>query len=166
MNEISVPKKQKIIAYIFLFLVIITFSTMRSNKIKKHIDHTHKYTQAIETSIQESIMYLYNNDLEKTNCNYIDTAYKEKLINKFKNTNSLMSKESLKLSYIKFNDKKLYKTDINGEPFVIYNGLVDLKWSYTNKDSSTDITTKEITVYITDSNDTPYIADIQINDKK
>lgn len=166
MEEIKVPKKQKIFAYILLFLVIVTFSTIRSQKLKKDVQNNYAYTKSIQTSIEKSLYYLYNNDIENTDCEYIEKNYKEKIIDKFKDTNSLMSKESLQLSYVQLKNKKIYKTTIKDEPFTIYNGLVELKWSYTNKDLSTDITTKEIIVYLKDVNDTPYIADIQIKDKE
>lgn len=163
-NEISVPKKQKIFAYLFLFLVIITFSTMRSQKMKASIENSYNLTKSIETSIKESLTYLYNNDLDNTNCDYIDKEYTEKLKAKFKEPNSIMAEEYLKLSYIKLDDKKIYKTKIDSEPFIIYSGNVDLKWSYENKDDSTDILTKEISVYLKDNNGTLTVADIRLND--
>lgn len=165
-NEIKVPKKQKIIAYIFLFLVIITFSTMRSHNMKKNIENNLNLTKSIENSISESLSYLYNDNLNDTNCNYIEETYKQNLIDKFKETNAIMEKESLKLSNIKFNIKKIYKTKIDGESFLIYSGKVDLKWSYTNKEISTDIVTKEIIVYLKDNNNNITVADIKLNDIK
>lgn len=165
-NEIKVPKKQKIIAYIFLFLVIITFSTMRSHKIKKTIENNLNLKTSVETSISESLNFLYNENLNGTSCVYIDEEYRQNLIDKFKETNSIMAEESLTLSHAKLSSKHIYKTKIEGEPFIIYSGEVDLSWSHTNKDSSTDPITKEITVYLKNVNKEFRVADIKLKDIK
>lgn len=165
-NEIKVPKKQKIIAYIFLFLVIITFSTMRSHKIKKTIENNLNLKTSVETSISESLNCLYNENLDNINCVYIDEDYRQSLADKFKEINSVMAEESLKLSPVKLSSKNIYKTKIEGEPFIIYSGKVDLSWSYTDKDTSTDPITKEITVYLRDNNEEFSVADIKLKDIK
>lgn len=164
MNEISVPKKQKIIAYLFLFLIIITFSTMRSHKTKMTVEKNYNLMKSMELSLTESIKYLYNDDIYNTECDFIDKEYSQKLIDKFSETNSLMEKESLKLSYINFNNKRIYNTKIEGEDFIIYTVKADMQWSYTNKESKTDTITKQITAYAKENSNNCLIVDINIAD--
>lgn len=166
MQSNTVSKKQKILAYLIILITISSFFLMRAHKNKIQIERAIKTTNLAETSLSESLFYLYNNDLSNSICPYIYSDSKDYLIEKFEKTNSIMSESSLKLSYVKLKKDRIYKTKLNGSSYTVYKGTVDLQWSFTDKDTVSDKATKKITAYLKEDSDKYYIHDIKLSEKK
>lgn len=145
-NNVSII--QKIVAYLLIILTVCTFTIMRVHKNQSTKEKQETFRTEIESVLSNSLLHLYNNDLENTVCEYINPEFTDILNDKFKKANSIMASSELVLSNVKLNKNRIYTTTKKKVKYVIYDGTVELQWLNKKTLSKTDKTIKGIKGYI------------------
>lgn len=161
MNK-KVPLLQKIFAYLIIVCTIFTFTLMRTNKNKANFEKQELFKQQVELSLTNSLYYLYNNDLEKNTCDFIDDNFYESITSKFSKPNLVMKESNLTLTNITLSKNRIYNTTKKGVKYIIYDGLVELEWINTNNNIKTDPTIKKIIGYILKKDNKYTVVDIDL----
>lgn len=159
----SIPIIQKICAIIFLSIIMIAFISLRSQKIENAKQKSAELNSNIESTLKESLEFLYNSDDIKVNANnIIHEDFKDKLTSKFSKANSFLKESNLTLSSIEFNKDRIYNTQRKKIKYLIYKGTVELKWTSLSSNIETDSEKKDITGYIIQEGDVFYVSDIEL----
>ena len=163
----SVPILQKICAFLFLGITITTFIYLRNQKIENTKAKNIELTTIIESLLKDSIEFLYNSDdISITPNKLIHDDFKSNLITKFSKPNSLAKESNLTLSTINLSKNRIYNTRKNSVKYLIYDGIVELKWTLLSSNIETDGEKKYIIGYIIQEGEDFYIADIELSNIK
>lgn len=163
MKKNNVPILQKIIAYLVICLSVFTFAILRTQKIEKVKTKENELFMQLESLLTDSLYYLYNDNLEEEiKGNIIHPDYIPTLRNKFKTTNEVLKESNMSLTSIGLSKNRIYNTKKDSIKYIIYDGLVELKWTSKEYDVETDTETKHITGYIIQNDDGYHLANIDI----
>lgn len=165
MQNNNVSTIQKIAAYLIIILTVCSFTIMRTHKNQSTKEKQEAFRTEIESVLSNSLLHLYNNDLENTVCEYINPEFTDVLNNKFKKANSIMSSSELVLSNVKLNKNRIYSTTKKKVKYVIYDGTVELQWINKKTNTKTDKAIKGIKGYVLKDKDSERysLANIELN---
>lgn len=163
----SVPILQKICAFLFLGITITTFICLRNQKIENTKAKNIELTTTVESLLKDSLEFLYNSDDISIPPNkLIHDDFKSNLITKFLKPNSLAKESNLTLSTINLSKNRIYRTRKNSVKYLIYDGIIELKWTLSSSNIETDSEKKNIIGYIIQEGEDFYIADIELSSIK
>lgn len=163
MNTNKVSIVQKILVFIFMGILISTFYIARNNKIEKLKTNNLLMTSQIEDVITNSLTFLYNEDLATIKeISTIHADYTEILSNKFSSVNSTLANANMYLSNIKLSKNRIYSTRKKSVKYIIYDGIINLKWTSNDTNIETDGENKNIKAYLIQKDNNYYLANIDI----